>query len=145
MKDYSSPKKELEAIKTSVEQLRNQLNYSPTEATKVLKQELTNLWCKSSIHEKLEIILEVDPEILKYITEPLLTQDELCYWLNLAPASVLMLRRNHKIPFIYVGGQLRFERLAVLRSLYLNQKVYKRIFQPRKRMKIDNAGELEKE
>lgn len=119
-------------------------HYVPkSEATNDMRNILREIWNSSTVQEKAEIIMEIDSTIPHQL-EPLLTGDELCWWLGITKATASRLRRLKMLPFVFVGGQLRYSKMAVMKSLKQNEKLYSKIFSPGKRLKINSNGKIEK-
>lgn len=45
------------------------------------------------------------------------TTDELCKWLRISEPSLIRLKKKKRIPFIEIGGSIRYDKAAVVRAL----------------------------
>lgn len=56
------------------------------------------------------------------IIEQPITTDELCAFLRISEPTLIRLKKKSKIPFLEIGGSIRFDKAAVLKALEKKDK-----------------------
>ncbi|HEV8079548.1 MAG TPA: helix-turn-helix domain-containing protein [Chitinophagaceae bacterium] len=80
--------------------------------------------------ERIEILLSTNPatSIIHPAIEQPITTRELCDFFRITEPTLIRLKKKGKIPFIEIGGSIRFDKAAVIKALEKNKSQKSNVF-----------------
>lgn len=74
-------------------------------------------WVEASVSTAFEKLSINSTEKLTAINNKPVTAPELCQYLNISPPTLIRWRKKGKIPFLKIGGSIRYDKVAVIAAI----------------------------
>lgn len=84
--------------------------FNPFEELSAQLQEIRTLLSNGGVHTA----------VMQAIEQPI-TQEELCEFLRISETTVIRLKKQKKIPFLEIGGSIRYDKAAVIKAFEKNK------------------------
>jgi excisionase family DNA binding protein len=74
-------------------------------------------WVEASVSSAFEKLSLNSIQLLPVVNTKPITASELCRYLNISLPSLIRWRKKGRVPFLQIGGSIRYDRAAVVAAL----------------------------